>query len=586
MKRKLSLWLIVLLCIRSLFVLAEPTAVNQTDEENQDVQVVTSELRALKLNDSGEDVKRFQIRLRELYYYKGPVSGKYLDATQKAVKDIQAAYDLKQTGVADKDLLELVYGECYRSITSGTQGSDVKRLQTRLSELGYYNGKISGNFLEGSSAAISRFQRDNGLIETGNADIKTQIKLFSDDISAPSAAPDATPAPPQETNLTGTPFKSTLGYGSKSDQVKLLQNRLTELKFFTRKASGGFYQYTKDAVVKFQKMNGLNPDGSVGKDTWDAMFASDAVPANGVAKPTPVPTPVPYFAEVDVTNQLIKIYTPDEQGGYTKLEHVFICSTGTKAFPSTVGTFTLTGRRAQWAEFPNWGGGKARYWVRITPDIAFHSVIYNSNNTDDVSMKAVKKLGSRASHGCIRLTVVDARWIYQNLRAGVQVYIHEDGPEDPELKAAHKPGAFNDKTKLHYVTPAPTAEPVYDPAKPPEAVNPMKVGTQGADVYWLQMRLKELGYYKGSVTGSYLGGTKQAVIEYQKDHQLPADGLAGKNTLEKIYQDARTIFETPLPEATPQAPTPSLAPTPSMSASPIPTASPSPSPVFTVEEKK
>jgi lipoprotein-anchoring transpeptidase ErfK/SrfK len=38
-------------------------------------------------------------------------------------------------------------------------------------------------------------------------------------------------------------------------------------------------------------------------------------------------------------------------------------------------------------------------------------------------MSEAQKLGSKASHGCIRLALPDAKWIYQNIRVGSRVVI-------------------------------------------------------------------------------------------------------------------------------------------------------------------
>ena len=50
--------------------------------------------------------------------------------------------------------------------------------------------------------------------------------------------------------------------------VKWLQERLNQLKYDCGKADGIFGPATKAAVVKFQKANGLSPDGQCGKLTW------------------------------------------------------------------------------------------------------------------------------------------------------------------------------------------------------------------------------------------------------------------------------------------------------------------------------
>ena len=71
----------------------------------------------------------------------------------------------------------------------------------------------------------------------------------------------------------------------------------------------------------------------------------------------------------------------------------------------------------------------------------------------------------------------------------------------------------NPDTMRNYVTPTPSPAPVYDSYNPPETKRQMVVGTKGEDVYWVQMRLKELGYYTGTVTGEYRGGTEKAALQ-------------------------------------------------------------------------
>ena len=56
-------------------------------------------------------------------------------------------------------------------------------------------------------------------------------------------------------------------------------------------------------------------------------------------------------------------------------------------------------------------------------------------------------------------------------------------------------------------------------------------GSTGNEVKSIQKKLKELGYYKGEIDGIYGSKTKSAVISFQKNCGLPADGICGKTTL-------------------------------------------------------
>lgn len=50
----------------------------------------------------------------------------------------------------------------------------------------------------------------------------------------------------------------------------------------------------------------------------------------------------------------------------------------------------------------------------------------------------------------------------------------------------------------------------------------------------VQQKLKELGYYTGSVDGVYGQGTRSAVIAFQKANGLTADGIVGANTAKAL----------------------------------------------------
>ena len=63
------------------------------------------------------------------------------------------------------------------------------------------------------------------------------------------------------------------------------------------------------------------------------------------------------------------------------------------------------------------------------------------------------------------------------------------------------------------------------------------VGASGDEVTRLQQRLKDLGYLNGKVDGKYGGGTKRAVISFQRRNGLKTDGVAGETTLAKLYAD-------------------------------------------------
>jgi peptidoglycan hydrolase-like protein with peptidoglycan-binding domain len=64
-------------------------------------------------------------------------------------------------------------------------------------------------------------------------------------------------------------------------------------------------------------------------------------------------------------------------------------------------------------------------------------------------------------------------------------------------------------------------------------------------VYDRQERLKELGYYSGSLDGKFASGTQSAVLAFQQSNGLTGDGIAGRATQDKLYSsNAKTAKVT------------------------------------------
>ena len=141
-----------------------------------------------------------------------------------------------------------------------------------------------------------------------------------------------------------------------------------------------------------------------------------------------------YFIRVNYEKNVVTIYTKDSNGNYTVPYKAMVCSTG-KATPKS-GTYTIpsgTYSRGTWGMMV--GGVWAQYFTRIVNSILFHSVPYTAQNKWSLEYWEYDKLGTSASAGCIRLTVENAKWIYNNCPAGTKVEFYADsnpGPIEPE----------------------------------------------------------------------------------------------------------------------------------------------------------
>lgn len=66
----------------------------------------------------------------------------------------------------------------------------------------------------------------------------------------------------------------------------------------------------------------------------------------------------------------------------------------------------------------------------------------------------------------------------------------------------------------------------------------LQSGSSGEDVKLVQNRLKALGYYSGTVDGSFGSGTVTALKAFQLTNNLTSDGIAGSGTYAKLFSDS------------------------------------------------
>ena len=228
----------------------------------------------LRYGDSSDDVLALQTRLKNLNYYTGELSSEYDEGTRRAIESFQKDFNLEVTGIADAQTQSVLFSVKYRVLRYGMQGDDVKALQERLTELGYYKGKLSGNFLEGTQNAVKKYQRDHSLDQTGIVDEQTASVLFSS--ASPSASDTSVDPEAHESQETAPKInlEHSLKNGSRGEDVKILQTRLAELGYYDGPVSGNFMAYTTKAVKAFQADFGLEQTGIADTQTLSLLFSS------------------------------------------------------------------------------------------------------------------------------------------------------------------------------------------------------------------------------------------------------------------------------------------------------------------------
>ncbi len=154
-----------------------------------------------------------------------------------------------------------------------------------------------------------------------------------------------------------------------------------------------------------------------------------------------------YYILLDLRNQVVTVFEQDESGAYTKVVRRFLCSSGRtdvdeadpedEATPTPRGIWKIGGRE-RFGKFANFSGEYARYWVQIVGSIYFHSLLYTKRSVNALQKTPFYDMGSKVSHGCVRLYVEDAKWLYYYACPGTTVKISADEPSNKDLRKALK----------------------------------------------------------------------------------------------------------------------------------------------------
>jgi len=162
-----------------------------------------------------------------------------------------------------------------------------------------------------------------------------------------------------------------------------------------------------------------------------------------------------------------------------------------RSYPVAVGAPSTPTPLGDWRiiqKTMNPGGAFGTRWMKINVPWGGYGI----HGTDNPS-----SIGTAASHGCIRMYNEDVNELYDIVPLGTPVRITG--------------AAFTGRI--------------------------LRVGVEpGEDIAEVQRILQILGYYRGNITGEYDSLTEQAVMDFQQDFGLPADGVVGPKTYEVLFR--------------------------------------------------
>ena len=374
-------------------------------------------------------ISSLQRELIDQGYLTGSADGVYGDTTVAAVEAYAADRELGDAR-ADADMIKALFDDQQiEALDVGSTGSAVYAVQRVLWIAGFLSTAPDGKFGEGTKSAAKAYMQF-AAEEMAAYTIAHMPKGAAAAVTVADELPDVEDERVinAETVVTdGTvnaewlnfmlsesvSYGPTLKAGDTGDNVKRMQKRLKALNYLAAGTDGNFGTNTIRALKYFQKLNNLAETGELDDATKQAIYSETAVQSNEPVSP--------YKAYVDTEKNRVYIFQWNGEQ-YKECVKTFICSCGRKSTPTIKGTFQATGHAGEWYHMVK-SGCWVRYAYIIDGGYFFHSVLFSYEGDPTPTSTSVNNLGSNASHGCVRLAVEDAKWIYENCLPGMTVVI-------------------------------------------------------------------------------------------------------------------------------------------------------------------
>lgn len=379
----------------------EATPVTLLTLYDPDYSTYLSDLHSGETSDEALRVKR---RLAGLGYLDAVPDDTLDDYAVSAAEAFRAAAGLEGSAF-DRAFIDALFAAdapvaehfVIHAIANGDEGIAVREVQEALVRGGMTVSMPDGVYGDGMARGID--QLHEYLLSIGSP----RAFLYEDR--------DALSVEAQQL-LCGDLLSGLPGVFTASDDTmtRRVQRRLHTLYFLSRTGvDGNFGEGTRKALREFQLANGLPETGLADTATLERLFSTDAVCKV-----------FPYKVEVSIDRQRVYVYELQDSGEY-ELTQTFVCSTG-MGNSTPRGIFLDGGPANAWHHFSKFDVW-ARYSFTIEGDIMFHSVLFSEKDTSTLREGSLYALGQKASHGCVRLSVKNARWLFEHCSHGKVVII-------------------------------------------------------------------------------------------------------------------------------------------------------------------
>jgi len=201
---------------------------------------------------------------------------------------------------------------------------------------------------------------------------------------------------------------------------------------------------------------------------------NDDLELAGIENQPTVPPPGTKTIVINVSKRILELHS---DGQFYKKYRIAVGKSDT---PTPIGEWNVV-----WKDY-NWGTGFGTRWMGLNVPWGIYG-IHGTNKPWSI--------GQFASHGCIRMRNKDVEELFEWIPVGTSVRI-----EGRKMKVG--------RTLKHQMS--------------------------GSDVALLQMKLQELGYLKDRADGVFGTMTKEAVENYQREHNLELTGIVNKQVAELL----------------------------------------------------
>lgn len=338
---------------------------------------------------------------------------------------------------------------------------------------------------------------------------------------------------------------ATLKLGDTGSEVKNMQSALVTLGYLTGNADGKFGQKTLEAVVNFQKGNGLTSDGKAGNQTLTALYGTA-----GAGGSTNAGDSGSTVTSTGTGGSLVL----GNSGSAVQSLQTALTSLGYNTYGTDgkFGNATLKAVKAFQRANNLTADGKAG---TLTLAKLF-ALAENGNNTANAGNETNGSSGADTSNGLpgtlnLGSTGSDVDKVQAKL-VELKYLASASGTYDSATMAAVKTFQSRNNLKADGVTGTKTfnalfsssavaAETSSNSGGASAAYTTLRSGAAGEAVTALQTQLKSLDYTV-EVTGTYDSQTTAAVKSFQSRNSLSADGVAGVQTQTKLYSGSAAKY--------------------------------------------